>query len=147
MLNNQTLLTENDVVQSVKYDLEERGWKVVSFCDTSTAGIDIHAVRRKQVLYVEAKGVTSSKPSSSRYGKLQDASQIFIQVAAALLKCAELRSEHEDAAVAIAVPSHSAMQRRIERIKPVLEASKISLIWVDDDMTVSYWNAPWSRRR
>jgi len=137
------LLTENDVVESVVAELIGAGWNIVSSCDTLKAGIDVHACRGDQTLYVEAKGVTSSKSSSSRFGKLQDASQLFIQVAAALLKCAELRSAFPEAAVAIAVPAHVNMSRRIERIKAVLETCKISVIWVDVQMRVTYWNAPW----
>jgi len=136
-------LTENDVVESVAAHLAKNGWTIVSFCDTWKAGIDIHAARGTQTLYVEAKGITSSKPSSSRYGKRQSASQIFIQVAAALLKCAELRSAYPDAGVAIAAPAHAEMIRRVEMIKPVLEAASISVIWVDTQMAVSCWNAAW----
>ena len=59
-MTNQ-LQTENEVVESVKAALVRRGWKIASFATTMQTGIDIHATRGSEVLYVEAKGNTSSK--------------------------------------------------------------------------------------
>ena len=142
----EVLLTENEVVEAVKDALVKRGWKIVSFATTLQAGIDIYATLGKSALYVEAKGVTSSKSESNRFGLVQTSSQIFIQVAAALLKCAELKSAEPNAHVAMAVPFHSRMRSRIERIEPVLKAADISVLWVNDDCSVTGWYASWFKK-
>jgi len=87
--------------------------------------VDVVASRGKHGLYIEAKGVTSSKELSTRFGKVQNSSQIFIQTATALLRCAELRSGNTDADVCIAIPDHDSFRKRIERIEAVLKASRI----------------------
>ena len=89
------------------------------------SGIDIHATRGPDVLLIEAKGVTSSKKGSARFGVLMTGTQFFIQVAAALLKAAELRSANPSAKVAIAVPDHSRMKDRIGKIEPALTRAAI----------------------
>lgn len=71
MISRTALLTENDVIQSVTKTLTENAWKVDSFCTTSQVGIDIRASRNGVDFFIEAKGVTSSKEGSSRYGKVQ----------------------------------------------------------------------------
>jgi len=137
------VLTENDVVESVKRALEARHWSIVSFSSTAQTGIDIHASRNGMNLYIEAKGITSSKDASSRFGKVQTGSQMFISVAAALLKTSELRTSEPTAAIAIALPDHPRMSDRINRIAAVLKAAGIGVLWVASDGTVSGWNAPW----
>ena len=141
------LQTENEVIEAVKAALVKRGWKIVSFATTMQAGIDVHATHGTEVLYVEAKGNTSSKEGSNRHGLIQTGSQHFIQVAAALLKCAELRSAEPAACVAIAVPLHSRMKARIDRIEPVLRSADIAVLWVDGDGAVSARNAAWFDQR
>ncbi|HKU80821.1 MAG TPA: hypothetical protein VJP76_01530 [Candidatus Tumulicola sp.] len=137
------LLTENEVIVAVNAALKARRWEIVSFATTAQAGIDIHATRGSETLYVEAKGVTSSKESSSRFGKVQSASQLFIQIAAALLKCAELKSASPTACVAMATPDHPGMRNRVARIEPTLKAADIGVLWVSDDGSVTGWNADW----
>ena len=140
------LQTENQVIESLKIALISRGWKIVAFATTMEHGVDLHAPRSGKTLRIEAKGNTSSKEGSKRYGELQKPNQHFIQVATALLKCAELKSAEPEAYVAIAVPLHSRMQGRIERIEPVLKAADLAVLWVAGDGTVSAWNAPWFGR-
>jgi hypothetical protein len=140
------LVTEDEVVAAIRNALAARGCKIVSFASTNQVGIDVHATLGKRTIYIEAKGVTSSKAKSARFGQLQTSSQIFIQVAAALMKCAELKSASPDAYVAIAVPEHSRMRGRVERIEPVLRAADIGVLWVANDGTVVAWNAPWFKK-
>ena len=137
------LLTENQVVDAVRSALEQRGWSIVSWANTSEAGIDVHATRGPDLLLIEAKGVTSSKSTSARFGTLMTGTQFFIQVAAALLKTAELRSANPLAEVAIAVPDHPRMQERMRRIEPVLSSARIGVIWVSSALQVSAWNLKW----
>lgn len=139
----EAMLTENDVVNAVQAALKQRGWTIRSFATTMQQGVDVVATLGKRTLYVEAKGITSSKDGSSRFGKVQTGSQMYISVAAALLKTAELRHANAEAAVAIALPKHPAMVKRIGGISTVLEAANIAVLWVGEDLRVGAWNAPW----
>ena len=141
------LLTENDVVHDVCGALSKCGWTISSFASTSQTGIDIVAARDGVDLFIEAKGITSALTSSSRYGVVQTRSQIFIQVAAALLKSAELRCMFDKANVAIAVPAHPSMRRRLEPILKALEAIRVGVFWVSEDHSVVGWNTPWYELR
>lgn len=142
----EAMLTENDVVDAVIVALQKSGWNIRSYATTMQQGVDIVASLGKRLLYVEAKGITSSKESSNRYGKLHNSQQMFISVAAALLKAAEMRQATPEAAVAIALPAHPTMRQRIKRIETVLEASDIAVLWVAEDWSVSVWNGKWFKR-
>lgn len=133
-----TLLDENDVVSAVRADLERHGWRIVSFCTTAQTGVDIEATKESRTLLIEAKGITSSVTTSKRYGQIQTGTQIFIQIAAALLKTVELRQEHDGASVAMAIPDHPVMRKRIAKIDKMLDLLSIGIIWVGDDETVTY---------
>lgn len=142
----EAMLTENDVVDAVQAALKQRRWTIRSFATTLQQGVDIVATLGKRTLYVEAKGVTSSKNGTSRFGQIQTSSQMFISVAAALLKASELKHAEPDAAVAIALPAHRGMLQRIGRIESVLKAASIGVLWVGSDFSVSGWNAPWFKQ-
>ncbi|MGA8534369.1 MAG: hypothetical protein WB615_09715 [Candidatus Tumulicola sp.] len=136
-------MDENQVVNAVCAALKARGWKIVSQCDTSQAGVDILARRDPVTLHVEAKGNTSSKQASNRFGMPMTGTQLFIQVAAALLKTAELRCLNPGDEVAIALPTDERLRARIARIAPVLEASRIGVLWVAESLALDAWNATW----
>jgi hypothetical protein len=71
------MLTENDVVDLVSSELQRRGFKIEQQLSTTETGIDIKATSPEGVYYgIEAKGATSSKVESSRYGKEFDKSQV-----------------------------------------------------------------------
>ncbi len=65
------MLTENDVVRAVAHYLSQDGYEIVSQLSTLEHGIDIEAVSVKsgKRLLAEAKGGTSSKQTTRRFGK------------------------------------------------------------------------------
>lgn len=63
-------------------------------------------------------------------------------VCQALLRCAELKSAHPEAYVAMAVHDHPGMRNRVGRIEPALKAADIGVLWMADDGTATGWNAP-----
>jgi hypothetical protein len=133
-------LNENAVVAHTCAALAGRRWIIDRYATTSQTGIDIVGSRGAARIYVEAKGVTSSKAGTKRYGKKQNSSQVAIQIATAFLKTAELRASHPNAEVAIALPDHAGMRGRIERIAPILQQSRIGVMWVREDGHVAQWN-------
>jgi hypothetical protein len=79
------MLTENDVVESMCGYLEDAGYRILKRCNTAEKGIDIVAllpdVSRR--LLIEAKGETSAREGSKRYGRPFDGAQVRVHVAEA----------------------------------------------------------------
>src|SRR4051794_27602850 len=86
------MLTENDVVEAVAAHLPSLGYIVEATCTTTQRGIDIVARhgRTGRRLRVEAKGGTSSKDHTDRYGKCFSPGQVVSHVSRALYKAAVL---------------------------------------------------------
>ena len=71
------ILTENDVVSAVSFFLKRQGYTIGQALSTSQKGIDIEATKPDGTrCLIEAKGATSSRPSSNRYGLEFDNNQI-----------------------------------------------------------------------
>ena len=85
------MLREGDVIDAVCRCLEARGYRIDQRLSTEETGIDIIASRGSNRILVEAKGATSSRESSSRYGKRFSSSQRKDHVAKELLALAQLR--------------------------------------------------------
>lgn len=133
------MLTENDVVAAVCDHLEARGWVVVSRCDTGQRGIDVVAQRGHQRLLVEAKGGTSSKASTARFGKAFNTAQASDHVANAVFTAMELASDEPQAIVAIALPDDSGHRRLVDGVERMLERVGIGAFWVGEGREVRVW--------
>ena len=73
------MLTENRIVDLVCDQLEFDGLTISQKLDTTQTGIDIVAVSETGKKYfVEAKGATSSKESTKRYGQEFNKSQVCL---------------------------------------------------------------------
>lgn len=133
------LPTENDVVVAADGFLRGSGWEVLQALDTQQAGVDVVAVHRasNRRLHVEAKGATSSKPGTSRYGKPFDSSQVRDHVANALYAAARVR---EDYSSAIAVPLNDLHIRYMRPIRRSLTKLNIAVFWIDGKSVVETWN-------
>src|SRR5579864_2278568 len=70
-MHNLQMLTESDVIASVCRFLKRRNFQITKFCRETEHGKDILALAPdgKRQVTVEAKGETSSKRHTSRYGK------------------------------------------------------------------------------
>lgn len=76
-LHSIGMLSENDVIQLVCAELEQNGYIIEQKLSTNQTGIDIIAISPDGVFCgVEAKGATSSKINSSRYGEGFNTSQV-----------------------------------------------------------------------
>ena len=134
------MLTENDVVKAVASYLASKGYRVDSELSTVERGIDIDAVHLKtgKRLLVEAKGATSSKKGTSRFGKPFDRGQATVHVSRALYSVARLQQRHfdEGAKVAMAFPSDAQHRELVEAITLPLNALDIAVFFVRDDLSV-----------
>lgn len=137
------MLTENDIVQAVAKYLEGIGFRIESALSTQEHGIDIvaeHPVTKKRVL-VEAKGGTSSKIGSKRYGKPFSLNQAKTHVSVAFYWAAKLRenflSQPADVEIALAFPTDDAHRRLVENIYSALSTLGITVFFVDEDRQVT----------
>jgi len=130
-------LTENDVVEAVAAYLKTQGYNIEQALTTEKRGIDIvarHCVT-DEWLFVEAKGGTSSKEKTSRFGKPFTSNQAKTHVSVALYFAAKLYHYHssENVKVALALPGDLVHRGLIDDIRSVLDALSISVFFVGDD--------------
>lgn len=112
------MLTENDVIRAVYIHLERQGFAVHQSHTTAEQGTDIIAGRPTgETILVEAKGETSSKEATPRFGKPFNASQVFSHVSKAFFTAAKLTPEERGSPVrvAIALPDTALHRRQIEQ--------------------------------
>jgi hypothetical protein len=135
------VLTENDVVNAVGEHLTRTGYRVERQLSTSEHGIDIEAVHiaTKRRLLIEAKGGTSSKETTNRFGKPFNQNQAKCHIAVAFYCAAKLRQDYasEGAAVAIALPDDKLHRIIIEKISGALRQLKIGVCFVSEDRIVN----------
>lgn len=102
-------MDENAVIDSVCSRLRALGYEVTQRLKTKEHGIDVvaHNPENGQQVFIEAKGGTSSREGSNRFGKPYTQSQVFDRVAKGVFTCLQLRAEHPDREnehVVLAVP-------------------------------------------
>jgi Holliday junction resolvase-like predicted endonuclease len=129
------MLTENEVVQAVALHLKTEGYRIDKTCSTSERGIDIiatHPTTGKQLL-VEAKGATSSRAGTARFGKEFTPGQAKSHVSVAFYYVAKLRQRHslEGASVAMALPDDTSHRELVNDIRTALDALRIGVFFVD----------------
>jgi hypothetical protein len=141
------LLTENDVVDAVCAVLEERGYHITERALTTEHGPDIVARRPKsrREIRIEAKGATSSKPASPRFGTRFTRSQVHTHVAKAFYTAAvatRAATPRLKVVSAIALPDTDAHRNEIQPLQAVLGELGIGVFWVGDRRDVEF-NADW----
>lgn len=117
----------------------------------------IVAVRKSEPLrelHIEAKGETSSRRGSGRYGSPFSSAQIRVHVAEALYKAAEILSGNYEVVTislkdvdtevraGVALPDTGGHRRCIANITAVLEQLGIAVFWVQKNGDVQVV-APW----
>lgn len=94
------------------------------------------AEKKNEVLYIEAKGNTSSMSPSKRFGMPFTNNQIKTHIASAILasmKVASSKPAQEKTRVAIALPDTDAHRKIIRLIKEGLATLAIQVFWVSKD--------------
>jgi hypothetical protein len=125
--------TENDVVSAVERHFERHGYTVRQVRRTTERGTDVVAAGRGEVWYVEAKGGTSSKPHTRRFGKPFNLGQINSHVSRALFTAMTTVSNPPDGKrtrAAIALPDDEGHQTVVGRVAPALRRLGIRVLWV-----------------
>lgn len=128
------MLTEDDVVEAVCRALAAAGWTIVARASTVERGPDVLADRDGRRLVVEAKGETSNRPASNRFGSPFNAGQVHDHVGRAVLEAlAAVSAGHVGA---IALPDERNHRRQVGRIAAGLAAAGVHVLWVLADGTV-----------
>ena len=135
-------LTENDVVDAVCSRLEEAGYEIVIRATTHQRGVDIKARNGDFQLLVEAKGGTSSKAGTNRFGKPFSAGQVTSHVSRAFYTAVALKTGGPEVRTALALPRTARHVRVAEPLLPSLRLLDVGLFWVDPDRDVELV-APW----
>ena len=133
------MLNENDVVAIVERYLCDTGWKILRRCSTTQTGPGLEAEHPTSArrLFVEAKGATSARPGSRRYGRPFDRNQARDHIANAFYAAAKVRDEH---ASAFALPRTSSHEDFVEAIRRALVKLKSGVLWIGEDRAATTWN-------
>ena len=126
-------LTENDVVNSVCQYLESDGFTIKQRLTTLQQGDDIVAARSGEMLYIEAKGATSAREASARFGRRFDSAQVRVHVAEAVYKAVQVISRPTTGfrvRAGIALPANSLHQREVATVSKLLGDLGITIFWV-----------------
>jgi Holliday junction resolvase len=133
------VLTENHIISFLTVHLKKKGFEILQSLRTNEKGVDIIAKKGKELLYIEAKGETSSKEYTSRFGKPFEGKQIKTHVSRAILTSMILldnRSKTENLKVAIALPDTKGHRALIEKIQKSLKELDIKLFWVSERVVI-----------
>lgn len=127
-------LDENAVVTAIGKHLTLSGYEIKQQLSTTEHGIDVialHPHSNVRVL-VEAKGGTSSRIGSERYGKPYTQNQVFDRVAKGVFTCLQLRTENPDknmVRVILAIPEKpSHFKKYVASVAQSLESAGIE-VW------------------
>jgi hypothetical protein len=143
-------LTENDVIAAACDYLEASGWRVDVRLSTTQKGDDIEASRRADGLrlFVEAKGATSARSNSYRFGQPFESAAVRVHVSEAVFRAAQVLSRRDgdsDVRAAIALPANHDHRRLVATVAPVLAGLGVAVLWVDGDRQVTV-ESKWALR-
>jgi hypothetical protein len=142
-------LTENDIVDAVCCYLRGRGYEIIEQRPTSQRGHpDVLARKddRDPLLHVEARGATSARTGSPRFGAAFKSDPARSHVARAFYDAAaaEARSgDRREIRSAIALPANRQHETAVEPIRGPLRRLLIGVFWVASGDAVRL-DAPWS---
>jgi Holliday junction resolvase-like predicted endonuclease len=136
------MLTEDQIVDAVCRDLVKHGYTIVTRATAIQHGEDIVATKDAERGTIEAKGASSSKEGTARYGKPFSKGQVFDHVAKAVLKALRVVAA-TDGRAGVALPDDVNHRREIEQVAGVLRQAGVGVFWVSEVGEVRL-DAPWS---
>jgi hypothetical protein len=134
-------LFEDEVVNAVRDHLESEGYRIESYAKATEHGDDIVAESAdgEVQLYIEAKGETSSREGSKRYGKPFTRNQVKDHVAKAFYRAAKMRENRSgsETMVGVAFPKNQDHEEMVGEIENALSDLEIEVFWVDSETQVT----------
>ena len=127
-------LNEDEVVAALCRELIATGFEIEQQLTTKDKGVDVIAQhpQTKVRVFVEAKGGTSCRRNSERFGKPFSSEQVFGRVARGVFTCLQLREKYSNKAhnrIVLAVPDTRQFQMKVATVATQLEAAGIE-VWL-----------------
>ena len=135
------MLNENEIVELLTKHLIANNYKIIQSLDTNSKGIDIIAdnIKNNDRLFIEAKGETSSKEHTNRFGQAFDSKQIRNHISRAVfaaMKIITLKPAGSKTKAAIALPATEGHKKEFENIRGAVEKLNIKIFWVDTENVI-----------
>jgi Restriction endonuclease len=132
------MLTENEIIKKMVSFFEKKGFSICETHSTNEHGIDIIAKSPKGIpYYIEAKGETSSKSNTKRFGKSFNKNQVRTHISVAMTKCFQtLQKSPDNCVVGIALPKDENHFSIIKSIEKPLRKTELKIYLVNKDGTV-----------
>lgn len=137
------MLYQSDIVEAVRKYIEANGYKIDESATTASKGYDLIAFmengEKPIKLMLKARGATSARIGSKKYGKPFDRSQIAIHVAEVFYKAAEALSMKNSSCLicaALALPKNKDHEDYIFKIRPILSKLGVVVFFVDENRKV-----------
>ena len=134
------MLTENEIIEALAEHLRQDGYRIDKQLTTLEQGVDIDAVHLAtgRRLLVEAKGGTSSKDGTARFGKPFSPNQAKSHVAVAFYCGARMLQAYaaEAVQVALAFPDDNNHRGYVGSISTSLRGLGITVYFVDQNRQV-----------
>ena len=125
-------MDENEIVDAVCAHLERTGFRVTQKLSTVQQGVDIIAAHPSsgRRLLIEAKGGTSSREGSNRFGKPYTQSQVFDRCGKGVFTALKLRAqEPAHTTTVLATPDSRWFRSYLGDVAPLLRPLGIE-VWV-----------------
>jgi hypothetical protein len=134
------MIDENKVIEYLCRFLKADGSEIIKRATTTDRGVDIIAHHPQRGKYcIEAKGGTSSRIGSDRYGKEYTKSQVFDRVSKGMYMdlCNYYCAQKEGACAPLACPDTKWLREYLIAIRPLFSSLHIPVYLVDDAGKVS----------
>lgn len=132
------MINENQVVDYVCKYLEDNKYIIDQRLSTNEKGYDIVAFNEDgKKLIIEAKGGTSSKSGTNRYGKDFNQKQVKTHISVAIYAVGKVINSDPDCEVGIALPNNDEHIKAVKKIQKVIDLLKIRIYWVSDNGEVT----------
>jgi hypothetical protein len=134
------MLTESEVIAATCRFLKSQRFRITQALSETEQGVDIEGLAPdgKTKFSIEAKGETSSKSTTARFGKPFDSKQVFDHVSKAFY-CAA-RDTSKGIMSGIALPRNEAHVKCVDKILPTLRKLRIEVFWALADGRVEIEN-------
>lgn len=125
------------MIEAVCSYLLQMGYEINQKLTTTQTGIDIIATNSCGVkCYVEAKGATSSKRESSKFGKEFNLSQVKVHIGVALVAAFKVANEFPNSESLIALPKNDNHKSLIDKMRCPINNSGVGVLLIDNDGSV-----------
>jgi hypothetical protein len=148
-LGSMELLDENAIVDAVAGFLAGHGYEIEQQLHGHQKGVDIIACRHvpRRLIYVEAKGGTSSRVGSANHGKPMGSGEVRINIAEALYTAVIVATRddvdgEQQLVSAVAFHDDERHRKHAEPLRPALDRLNIGVFWVTSDHVVVL-EGPW----